>query len=57
VSRLLGWQMRFRWIPRPGSDIYVVYTHNWNESLLENQRRFSTLDNRLATKVVHTFRF
>ena len=31
VSRELGWQMRFRWIRRPGNDLYVVYTHNWNE--------------------------
>jgi hypothetical protein len=57
VSRLLGWQMRFRWIRRPGSDLYIVYTHNWNETFTLDQRRFSTLDNRLATKVVHTFRF
>jgi hypothetical protein len=57
VSRLLGWQMRFRWIRRPGSDLYFVYTHNWNETFTLDQRRFSTLDNRLATKVVHTIRF
>ena len=29
VSRLLGWQARFRWIVRPGNDIYFVYSHNW----------------------------
>ena len=31
VSRLLGWQMRVRWIRRPGNDLYLVYTHNWRE--------------------------
>ena len=25
----MGWQSRFRWIMRPGNDLYVVYTHNW----------------------------
>jgi hypothetical protein len=57
VSRLLGWQMRFRWIRRPGNDLYVVYTHNWRELLDPGERRIATLDNRLATKVVYTFRF
>ncbi len=55
VSRLLGWQMRFRWIRRPGSDLYFVYTHNWNEAL--EGRRLRTLDNRFATKILHTLRF
>jgi hypothetical protein len=25
VSRVMGWQSRFRWILRPGNDLYVVY--------------------------------
>ena len=57
VSRLLGWQMRLRWIRRPGNDLYVVYTHNWNELPDVGGRRIATLDNRLATKLVYTFRF
>ena len=57
VSRLLGWQVRFRWIRRPGNDLYLVYTHNWHEPLTAGTRRFETLDNRLATKVVYTLRF
>ncbi len=68
-SRLLGWQMRVRWIRRPGNDFYFVYTHNWQQfeptdpfdpldplSRL-GDRRFATLDSRAATKVVYTFRF
>jgi hypothetical protein len=57
VSGLLGWQMRFRWIRRPGNDLYFVYTHNWREVLQTGFRRLTTLDNRLATKLVYTLRF
>lgn len=58
VSRDLGWQARFRWIRRPGNDLYLVYTHNWREFVTPGQRRrLSTLDNRLATKLVYTLRF
>jgi hypothetical protein len=54
-SSVLGWQSRFRWIIAPGSDLYVVYTHNWREDPLAD--RFSTLDKRLASKVLYTYRF
>jgi hypothetical protein len=57
VSGLLGWQMRFRWIRRPGNDLYLVYTHNWREVLQSGYRRLTMLDNRLATKLVYTLRF
>jgi hypothetical protein len=52
VSRGLGWQMRFRWIQKPGDDWYFVYTHNWIES-----GQLSTLDHKAAVKVSRTFRF
>jgi hypothetical protein len=54
-SALVGWQSRFRWILAPGNDLYVVYTHNWRDDPLEN--RFATLDRRLASKVLYTYRF
>jgi hypothetical protein len=54
-SGLLGWQSRFRWIITPGNDLYVVYTHNWLDDPLFN--RFSTLDKRLASKILYTYRF
>ena len=57
VSRLLGWQIRFRWIRRPGNDFYLVYTHNWRDIAGFARRRFETIDNRLATKLVYTKRF
>ena len=57
VSRLVGWQMRFRWIQRPGNDLFFVYTHNWQEFDNAEARQFRTLDSRAATKVVYTLRF
>ncbi len=54
-SDVLGWQSRFRWIMTPGNDLYVVYTHNWRDDPLLD--RFSTLDNRLASKILYTYRF
>jgi hypothetical protein len=55
VSTVLGWQSRFRWILRPGSDLYVVYTHNWKDDPIAE--RFATTDRRLASKVLYTHRF
>ena len=57
VSRGLGWQARYRWIVRPGNDVFFVYTHNWVEDRLDPGTRFSTLDRRGAAKVVYTRRF
>ncbi|MBI3049082.1 MAG: carbohydrate binding family 9 domain-containing protein [Acidobacteria bacterium] len=54
-SAVLGWQSRFRWILTPGNDLYVVYTHNWRDDPLLD--RFSTLDRRVASKVLYTYRF
>jgi len=51
-SQTLGWQMRFRWIRKPGNDIYLVYTQNWLDG-----ERVSTLDRRTAMKIVQTYRF
>lgn len=56
VSRVVGWQSRFRWILTPGNDIFFVYTHNWIDPLDPSQR-FSTLDRRAAAKAVYTKRF
>ena len=54
-SSVLGWQSRFRWIITPGNDLYVVYTHNWLDDVLLD--RLSTLDKRLASKILYTYRF
>jgi hypothetical protein len=54
-SFVLGWQSRFRWIMRPGNDLYVVYTHNWLDDPVLN--RFNTLDKNIASKLLYTHRF
>ena len=56
VSRVLGWQSRFRWILTPGNDIFFVYTQNWIDPT-DPSSRFMTLDRRAATKAVYTKRF
>ncbi|MCC7177291.1 MAG: carbohydrate binding family 9 domain-containing protein [Acidobacteria bacterium] len=60
VSRILGWQSRFRWIVTPGNDVFVVYTQNWIDDFdpLDPARTgFRNLDRRTAAKVVFTKRF
>jgi hypothetical protein len=52
VTRQLGWQSRFRWITRPGNDVFLVYTHNWTD-----QSSLETLDQRGSIKIVRTLRF
>jgi hypothetical protein len=54
VTGLLGWQMRFRWIPQAGNDVYVVYTHNWRDDPVG---AWHPLDRRAAAKVIYTHRF
>jgi hypothetical protein len=54
-SRVMGWQSRFRWIMKPGNDLYLVYTHNWLEDAIAD--RFRTLDRRAASKMLYTHRF
>ncbi len=53
-SRVLGWQGRFRWILRPGNDLYFVYTHNW---LDDPELGFRTENRRASTKFIYTHRF
>ena len=53
VSRMLGLNMRLRWIVRPGSDFYFVYAHNWRDT----DGRFFTVSRGATTKVNYTHRF
>ncbi|MEQ1757408.1 MAG: DUF5916 domain-containing protein [Vicinamibacterales bacterium] len=54
-SAVAGWQSRFRWIVRPGNDIYVVYTHNWLD--VPGVEGLVSQDKRIATKLLYTYRF
>jgi hypothetical protein len=53
VSGLLGLYSRLRWIIEPGSDLYFVYTHNWQSEL----GRLVTLSRGGTTKINYTHRF
>lgn len=52
VTKIAGWQFRFRWITQPGNDVYVVYTHNWID-----RQTVATFDRKGAIKVIRTYRF
>jgi hypothetical protein len=52
-SSEVGWQLRFRWIQKPGNDLFFIWTQNW----LDDTNGFQALDRRGAAKIVRTFRF
>jgi len=29
----VGWQLRFRWIQKPGNDVFFIWTQNWRDEL------------------------
>jgi len=53
LSKLLATNNRLRWIITPGSDVFLVYSHNW----LEQNTRFDTLQRSGTMKVSYTHRF
>ena len=53
-SRLLSFQSRFRWILRPGNDLFVVVNRGWVKTF--DDRVESTFD-RASSKLQYTFRF
>jgi hypothetical protein len=59
VSDVVGLFGRLRWIIRPGSDLYLVFTHNWEsvyDSVLDRSR-LNTLSRGATTKLNYTYRF
>lgn len=59
VSEVVGLFLRLRWIVRPGNDVYLVYTHNWQNlggGILEDPQ-LRTLSNGGSIKVNYTYRF
>lgn len=58
VSRVVGLFARMRWIVRPGSDVFLVWTHNWQDQILPGGHRgFDTLSRGGALKVNYSYRF
>jgi hypothetical protein len=54
-SRIAGWQSRFRWILRPGNDLFFVVNRGWFRRLDDD--RFESRFNRESAKLQYTFRF
>lgn len=50
----VGWQLRFRWIEKPGNDVFFIWTQNWSDEI---GRGFGALDRRGVAKIVRTIRF
>ena len=60
VSEIMGFFGLAKWLVRPGSEIFVVYTHNWQRpeaGLLDRDRGFETLSRGGAVKVNYTWRW
>jgi hypothetical protein len=53
-SRLLSFQSRFRWILRPGNDLFVVVNRGWVKTVDD---RFESGFDRASSKLQYTFRF
>jgi len=53
-SRILGFQSRFRWILRPGNDLYLVLNRGWFRTF---DRTFVSSYDRGTVKLAYTFRF
>ncbi len=53
-SNLLGLQSRFRWILKPGNDLFVVVNRGWERELDD---RFRPVSNQFSLKFQYTFRF
>jgi hypothetical protein len=51
---MLGFQSRFRWILRPGNDLFLVLNRGWYRTFDHNF--LSTFD-RGTAKLAYTFRF
>jgi len=60
VSGILGLFARARWIVSPGNDLYLVYTHNWQNlgpGLLDRDRDLVTLSRGGSMKLNYSYRF
>ena len=59
VSQLVGLFARLRWIVKPGNDVYLVYTHNWQNlgTGVLNHRELTTLSRGASIKANYTYRF
>ena len=54
ISRVLGFQTRFRWIIQPGNDLFLILNRGWEKT--PESRYVSVFDSGTA-KLQYTFRF
>ncbi len=59
VTDIVGLFAKFRWIITPGSELFLVYTHNWQnmDDALFDRFRLTTLSQGATTKLNYTYRF
>jgi hypothetical protein len=55
LSEVLGLYARLRWILQPGSDLYLVYTHNWLNDPVGTV--FRPLSSEATVKLTYSYRF
>ena len=53
-SRVLSFQSRFRWILKPGNDLFLVINRGWEKTF---DGSFEDTFNRTSSKLQYTFRF
>jgi hypothetical protein len=53
LSQVIGMNNRFRYTLTPGSDLFLVYNHNW----IDWEDRFRTTSNTAILKATYTHRF
>ncbi len=56
-SRLLGAQSRFRWIVRPGNDLFVVVNRGWEHREFDGDSELIPSFEKGSVKLQYTFRF
>ena len=63
-SEIIGLFARLRWILTPGNDVFLVYTHNWQDFGADmdvipnpNEEGFRTLSRGATIKLNYTYRF
>ena len=59
VSEVVGLFMRTRWILRPGNELFLVFTQNWQnlgDGLFDADRDFLTLSRGASVKLNYTYR-
>lgn len=55
-SRILGWNIRFRWTMKPGNDIFVVWNRDWLRTDPEDGLGFTRDHDQVVLKARWTFR-